>query len=190
VTDFMVALELACHRRGNARVRYLDEILATHAPATARNSPRPYMWPVTVRWRGRDTTIYLCPDRIFEIELLDMPERSRHKFFFFENDTGKMPVMARRFNGSSLRRKLIAYGHSFRAGLHTKVYGFSNVRVLTATHGQKRIENVQAAYMDHCSKLCSPKIFLFADRPSFLSADHFLDYQWADAAGNHQALLG
>jgi hypothetical protein len=38
-------------------------------------------------------------------------------------------------------------------------------------------------------KLYIPKIFLFADRPSLLSADDFLNYPWADGAGNRQGLL-
>jgi hypothetical protein len=71
VTDFMVALAVACRRRGNLRVLYLDDILATVAPAHTRDNPKPYYWPVTVRWQGRDIVIHPIPDKIFGIEDLD-----------------------------------------------------------------------------------------------------------------------
>ena len=49
VTDFMVALALACRRQGRVEMIYFDEIMRELAPAEMRANPRPYHWPVSVR---------------------------------------------------------------------------------------------------------------------------------------------
>jgi hypothetical protein len=61
--------------------------------------------------------------------------------------------------------------------------------VLTVTEGRKRIESLLAAHQEHTWQLCSPKVFLFADRASLLSADDFLTHAWVDGAGDRQVLL-
>jgi hypothetical protein len=42
ITEFMVALEIACRRRGTLQLIHFDEILATIAPPETRASRRPY----------------------------------------------------------------------------------------------------------------------------------------------------
>jgi hypothetical protein len=190
VTDFMVALERACQRRGNLRVLYLHDILAAIAPQETRENPRPYFWPVVVHWRGKETIIHPIPDKIFGIQALDRPEGRNRKFFFLEADRGTMPAVRLDLSKTSFLRKLIAYGHTHRNELHTQIYGFPNMRVLTVTKGRKRIESLQDAHRQHTWQLCSPKVFLFADRPALLSGDDILAREWVDGAGDRHTLIG
>ncbi|MBV9527742.1 hypothetical protein, partial [Sphingomonas sp.] len=57
ITDFMVALDLACRRRGTHEVIYFDKILRELAPVATRENPRPYHWPVSTDWQGREVTL-------------------------------------------------------------------------------------------------------------------------------------
>src|ERR1051326_651272 len=67
VTDFMVALALACSHHGRLQMMYFDEIMRELAPPETRRSPQPYRWPVSVRpsarWQGRESgTFFAAPD--------------------------------------------------------------------------------------------------------------------------------
>lgn len=190
VTDVMVAMEAACKRRGNLRVLYLDDILATVAPAATRESPKPYFWPVPMRWQGREVVIHPIPDKIFGIEALDQSEGRNRKFFFLEADRGTMPAVRTDLSKTSFLRKLLAYGHTYQRELHTQIYGFRNMRVLTVTRGRNRIESLQEAHRAHSWDLCSPKVFLFADRASLFSGDDCLAQVWVDGAGERHSLIG
>jgi hypothetical protein len=189
VTEFMVALERACRQRGNLRVLYLDDILATVAPARTRENPKPYYWPVPVIWRGKEVTIHPIPDKIFGVEALDRPEGRNRKWFFLEADRGTMPVVRLDLTKTSFLRKLLAYGHTYQADLHTQIYGFANMRVLTVTRGRPRIQGIQEAHREHTWQLCSPKVFLFTDRTLLLSGGDILGDLWVDGAGDHQVLI-
>src|SRR5579864_9283986 len=57
ITDFMVAIEIACRRRGTLQVIHFDEILA-NAPEETQKSKRPYQWPVALRWKGSDLVLH------------------------------------------------------------------------------------------------------------------------------------
>jgi hypothetical protein len=189
VTDFMVGLELACSRRRTLRIIHLDEILNSIAPEETRKNPKPYFWPVSVRWRGKASVIHPIPDQIFGIQDLNRPEGRNRKFFFAEMDRGTMPAVRLDLTKTSFLRKLLAYGYTYQQDLHTAIYGFPNVRVLTVTRGRQRIESIIAAHKGHTWQLCSPALFLFADRASLLAAEEFLDFNWIDGAGSRRRLL-
>jgi hypothetical protein len=189
ITEFMVALEIACRRRGTLQLIHFDEILATLAPEETRKSRRPYQWPVSLRWQGKDIIIHPTPDRIFGIRDLERPEGRNQKFVFLEADRGTMPTTRRNLTQTSYLRKLVGYGFTYKYDIHAKRYGLPNVRVLTVTPGRQRIANIIAAYRDHTATLVSPKFFLFADRQSLRRAEDFLDYPWLDAAGEQHRLL-
>lgn len=189
VTEFMVALELACRARGTLRVIYLDEILATVAPPETRANPRPYFWPVTVQWRGRETVIHPIPDKIFGIQDMERPEGRNRKFFFLEADRGTMPAVRFDLTKTSYLRKLLSYAQTYRSGIHAKAYGFSNIRVLTVAPGRKRIESIAEAYRAHAARLCPPGVFLFAARQRIATGD-LLDDVWTDANGRGCSIVG
>ncbi|HWB48624.1 MAG TPA: replication-relaxation family protein [Stellaceae bacterium] len=189
ITEFMVELEIACHRRGTLQIIHLDEILATLAPEETRKSRRPYQWPVAVRWKGSDIVLHPTPDRIFGIRDLERSEGRNTKFLFLEADRGTMPTARRSLDKTSILRKIVGYAETYRRDLHTKRYGLPNVRVLTVTPGRQRIGNIIAAYREHANTLVSPKFFLFADRAGLSRADDWLDYPLVDAAGEQHRLL-
>lgn len=189
VTDFMVALEAACRRRGHLQVLYLDDLLQTLAPEATRQSPQPDFWPVTVLWRGAPEKLYVRPDKIFAIEDRNRPEGRNHKFFFLEADRGTMPAARTALRGTSFLRKLLAYGHTYDQRLHTKRFGMGNMRLLTVANGSQRIDSLIATHRAHTWGLCSPKIFLFASRPSLFNDTDILDAPWTDANKENTTLL-
>jgi hypothetical protein len=188
ITEFMVALEIACRQRGTLQLIHFDEILA-NAPDETRAAKHPYQWPVSLRWKGSDTVLHPTPDRIFGIRNLELPEGNNRKFFFLECDRGTMPTERSDLGKTSYLRKLVGYAHTYRADIHKHRYGLPNVRVLTVTPGRHRIANIVGAYRKHVATLVSPKFFLFADRPGLAGAEDFLDYPWIDAAGEQHRLL-
>ena len=189
ITEFMVALEIACRKRGTIQVVHFDEILSTIAPAETRASRRPYQWPVALRWKGSEIVLHPTPDRIFGIRDLERPEGRNTKYLFLEADRGTMPTTRRALDKTSFLRKIVGYAETYRRDLHTKRYGMNNVRVITVTPGRQRIANIIASYREHAAALVSPKFFLFADRAGLRRAEDFLDYPWLDAAGEQHRLL-
>jgi Replication-relaxation len=195
VTDFMVALALACSRRGQLEVMYFDEIMRELAPDETRKNPQPYHWPVSVRpipdrWQGREAkTHYAIPDKIFGIRNLDRPEGRNRTFFFLEADRGTMPVVRPGLDKSSLLRKLVLYGFTHEDGLHRKYYGLPNFRVLTVVPRRQRINTILAAHKQHTARLVPAALCLFADRRGLLDGADFFAYQWLDAAGEPHRLL-
>ena len=190
ITDFMVALDLACRRRGSLEIIYFDQILRELAPPKTRNSPRPYHWPVAVGWQGSDHTLYVIPDKIFGVRDRRRGGPRATKFFCYERDRGTMPVVRSNLSQSSILRKLIGYGATHRAGFHTVMYGVSNFRVLTEAPGPKRVGSmINEGYQKHLAKVYPPGLFLFADRRSLFSAPDILQHEWLDGAGERRRLL-
>jgi hypothetical protein len=188
-TDFIVALDLGCRRRG-LEIIHLDEILRDFAPPATRESPRPYHWPVPAAWQGSEHTLYVIPDKIFGIRDRGRAQGRAAKFFCYERDRGSMPVVRSNLAQSSILRKLIGYGATYRAGLHTTIYGLPNFRVLTEAPGRQRVTNmIVDGYQGHLSHLYPPGLFLFADRRTLFSAEDFLEHQWLDGAGQRHRLI-
>jgi len=190
ITDFMVTLELACRERAGVELIHFDEILREYAPEATRESPRPYHWPVSVGWQGSETTLYVIPDKVFGLR-----DRSRSgdrglKFFCYELDRGTMPVVRSGLAQSSILRKLVSYGATHRAGLHTAMYGLPNFRVLTEAPGALRAQNmISDGYQRHLSRTYPAGLFLFTDHASLFSAEDFLDHGWLDGEGKRRRLL-
>src|SRR3954453_9106525 len=177
ITDFMVALNIACRRRGRFAVMYFDEILRELAPRATREAPRPYHWPVSTSWQGNAQMLYVIPDRVFGIRDLTRQGARAIKFFAYERDRGTMPVVRSNLAQSSILRKLIGYGATHRGGLHTAMYGLPNFRVLTETRGPKRVANmILDGYQRHLARIYPPGLFLFIDRRSLFAAEDFLDH--------------
>jgi hypothetical protein len=189
ITEFLVALEIACRRRGTLQIIHFEEILATIAPEETRKAKRPYQWPVAVRWKGSESVLHPTPDAFFGIRDLERPEGANRKFYWLEADRGTMPTARRSLDKTSMLRKIVGYAETHRRGIHTARYNLPNVRVLTVTPGRQRIGNIVATYREHAAALVSPRLFLFADRAGLSRADDFLDYPWLDAAGEQHRLL-
>src|SRR5207249_4177527 len=111
---------------------HFDEILGD-APEETRRAQRPYQWPVALRWKSSDLVLHPTPDRIFGIRDLERREGANRKFFFLEADRGTMPTARKDLTKTSMLRKIIGYGETYRRDLHTKRYALPNVRVITVT---------------------------------------------------------
>ena len=188
-SEFLTAFELACIGRGYLDTIHFDEILQTLAPAATRESPRPYHWAVRHRANGRETELYVIPDRTIGLRDRTRPDGRNRKFFFVERDRGTMPVVRKNLSQSSLLRKLIGYGLTYKDDHHKRIYGLPNFRVLTIVPGRKRIDSILEAYRQHAAQIsASPRLFLFAES-GLLTAPDFFDYEWTDAAGERHRLI-
>src|SRR2546423_1163456 len=66
IADFTSSIEIACRQGGHLQLIHFDEILRA-APAHTRESARPYHWPVKTRWQGKETVLYVIPDKTLGI---------------------------------------------------------------------------------------------------------------------------
>jgi hypothetical protein len=155
VSRFLVDLEVAFRERPNVQVITFDEILAT-APEKTRSAKSPGSWPVPVQWSGGRATVYVAPDAIFGLRLVDADEKARRAFYFLEIDRGTMTIVpserVRQSDAfphrSTVVRKLCAYADSFRLSLHKEVFGFERPRVLFVTTSAARAEAMRRAAHD------------------------------------------
>ena len=133
VSAIMVALEIACRKRGDVRLLIEHEI---PLPTATRNERNPFHWTVTVFGNQK---LGVIPDRVFALESPDNGERI---LCFLEADRGTMPVERAKHDASSIARKLQAYAQTWKAGIHRSRFGASRLRVLTVTTGKDRCERI------------------------------------------------
>jgi len=113
-----------CWERGDVRLLIENEITLSAATHKERD---PLRWTVTVSGREK---LCIIPDRVFTLEFTKTKERI---LCFLEADRGTMPVERANHSGSSITRKLHAYGLTWTAGIHYSRFGVARVRVLIAT---------------------------------------------------------
>jgi hypothetical protein len=158
VSDIMVALELACRKRG-IRLLYEDEL---DLPVTKR----PFQWWVKI---PGGTKLTVVPDRVFALEYPDSSGKPERAYFFLEADRGTMPVVRKHLSQTSFRRKLLAYAATWTNKVHQRHLGIHRFRVLTVTTIPGRVHSLLQA----CSQLeRGHGLFLFADQ-SILQKDMF-----------------
>lgn len=191
VSSVMVAFERACRERGNARIVPFAEILAGKAPPATRRLPRPQTWNVKVSAAessdvDRTQTVGITPDKIFGVQLLDLPEGRNTAYFFLEADRAEMPVIRRRLsNATSIFKKLVTYHATNRQAIHRGRFGMPSFRVLTVTTSPARVETMQGAYAR--LKGAPANVFLFTDLPSL--ADGAAFSSWSNGRGEPTPLF-
>jgi hypothetical protein len=150
VADVMVAIELACRKRGDVQLLYEDE-LAIYA------EKQPFRWQVQI---GRGSMLGVVPDRVFALDYTDANGQRQRIHFFLEADRGTMPVKRRTLSQTSFGRKMLAYVSTWRQNIHQQKLGINRFRVLTVTTIPKRV----ATLVQACSELRHGQgLFLFAD---------------------------
>ena len=171
VADVMVALEIACRKRGGVE-------LVKHRS----NHEEPFKWTVTVRQAGVSAEIGVVPDRIFGLHQKNNSDKIT--WIFLEADRATMPVTRHGFKQSSFYRKLVAYQETWRQ--KTLADSFPRFRVLTVTTTPERVENlVQASQsLSHGRGL-----FLFVDKSGFLSAENVLSMGMLNGRGETVAII-
>ena len=177
VSDIMVALEIACRRRGDVRLLIEHEI---PLPAATRNQRAPFQWTVTGSGKEK---LGVIPDRVFALESDDNGERI---LCFLEADRGTMPVERAKHDSSSIARKLHAYALTWKAGIHRSRFGISRVRVLTVTSSESRCKSILTAAS---SVLGGHGIFLQTHLTSDFSAETCLCSVWRSTTDKRVSLL-
>lgn len=190
VTDFLIAMQEACAQSEFLRLVMQHEILRGALPAT-QCDPRPSRWPVDIEYRGTRRSLHLEPDAIFAIEHAGLVPPKNRKFFFLEIDRGTMPVVRAQVEQTSVLRKLIAYGATFRAEIHRTRFDMDNMRVLIVGKSRERVDTIIEAYGAHLAGKASPRLFLATDRQSlFGHRDSMMGEAWLDLEGKRKSLLG
>jgi Replication-relaxation len=150
VADIMVAIELACRKRG-IRLKYEDQL-------ALQSERQPFQWKVKIQGGLK---LGVIPDRVFALEFPDTNGTSQRAHFFLEADRGTMPIVRRNLSQTSFRRKLLAYEATWTQNLHQTRLGIHRFRVLTVTTSAARVISLVEA----CSQLKRGHgLFLFADR--------------------------
>ncbi len=178
VTSFIVDIQ------GQEELLLLDhEELLPYLPAETRAARNPFLWNAQVRVSGKLERIGLVPDRLMSLYLSDDTRIN----FAIEADTGQMPVRRRTFKGTSIARKVAAYAAGYRAGEHTKRYGFQRLRVLFVTATRSRVATMIEATRD-VTEGSMPGMFLFTDRNTLIRQGALAPI-WQDIRGNTIALI-
>jgi hypothetical protein len=156
VADIMVAVEMACRRRGDVRLLRTSE----------SEQFVPSQWSVNVSHR---LLFRVVPDSIFCLEY-----RGARCWYFLEADRGTMPVTRRRLERSSLQRKFACYVATWEQEI-SRSFGIRRFRVLTVTTTSTRFETI----IEACKKLkCGRGLFLFADVNKLLGEADVLASAW------------
>jgi hypothetical protein len=168
VSDVMVAIELACRRRG-------IRLLTHHELAPANKTTgkrRPFRWQVKISNRLK---LGVIPDYVFALDIKDQSGASKRSFFFLEADRATMPVIRKNLSQTSFYRKLRAYEATWSQSIHQTQFGFHRFRVLTVTTSAERVKSLVNA----CSKLERGQgLFLFADWETFRTHDDIFTMRW------------
>jgi DNA-binding Lrp family transcriptional regulator len=164
VSDFMVALEIACRQRRGLRLLSEDDF---HLPGAAAAGRNPFRWRVNIPGGPACTVI---PDRVFGLEYAD----GTQAWFVLEADRATMPVSRRSLERSSFRRKLLAYQATWAQNLHHQ-FGWRRFRVLTVTTDLERIRGM----IEACQRLRQGRgLFLFMNAKVFNAKTDFFSSCW------------
>lgn len=160
ISDFMVAMEIACRTSGNIRIITKDDML-TAAPEATRRKRHPFRWQTRIYWNEQWHELAIVPDIIFGLHYTDKPEGKNKAYFMVEIDRGTMPVTRRDIGQTSFARKLHSYADTFDRKLHLEQFGIKNFRVLTITTSKERAETMKAAFRSEIAAKAPSGLFLF-----------------------------
>ena len=186
IAEAMVGLELACKANGRVRLIEVNEILRK-APEQRHRRSNPLSWQVLVARENGEAWVGVCPDGMFGLEFLDAPEGQNRAYFFIECDRATMPIVRRSLKHSSIYKKLVAYYATYRAELHTKLFGIKHFRTLFVTTSAERVSNMLEANKAVTDGRGS-SLFLFG-RADKLMSGAILDGPWRNGRGELTNLL-
>ncbi len=161
-----------------------SEILAASPPRTLHDQ-HPWAW----RARTQDTNgtirnLVTKPDYVFG---LDHTQLRKRFYFWVECDRRTEPVVRTNNNQTSVIRKYVAYEAGFRANLQGKRYALGNIRFVTLTTSQQRIDTMIDAL--RCLNLQDASMFLFAESDALRNAPDLLQLDCRDGNNEHTTLL-
>src|ERR1019366_5736408 len=135
VSDVMVAIELACRRRG-IRLLTAHELAV---PDKTTRKRRLFRWQVKISNRLK---LGVIPDYVFALDFKDQDGVAKRAFFFLEADRATMPVIRKNLSQTSFYRKLRAYEATWSQSIHQTLFGFHRFRVLTVTTSAERLKSL------------------------------------------------
>lgn len=189
VADCIISLEKACGAFPEALSYIPQESVLLLSPARPGAISRLSM-PTSYRWwtNGERITRSTVPDALFAFRD-ERGEKGRKALLFLEYDGNTMPVVRRTASQSSIVQKMLGYAAARDMGLHKKLFGYSNFRVLFVTRdSDQRIANMQAAWERYVSAEIPAGAFLFADYERLLAHSPFGDV-WTNAKGEPVQLI-
>jgi hypothetical protein len=187
VSDVTVAFEEACRQSEFLDLLFGDDVLRL-APAATRDEREPAKWRVPIRYGNSRITLKMSPDATLAIQHRE-DERAR-KYFFLEADRLTMPVERREPHQTSILRKLLAYGETYKAQIHRNRYGMSNMRVLFVTKSPERVASMLRAAQEKLPGDVPRGLFLFTDRGALFNGERNLfDVRWRSGTGEEVTLL-
>jgi predicted transcriptional regulator len=192
VSHFMVALELACRKRGYVALIQPHKLMPKNLEPE-RYRPGSLLWTVDItrKYKGRlrQYRLSAVPDKIFGLYYLNDRMQWRFDICFLEADRSTMPIARSNLFASSYRKKMIGYLESKRQNLYWQMFGRQSVRVLTVTKqaesktARKRIRNMMKVAKDLDPRGRNSRMFLFAQAREFplTDPDRILKPVWRNA---------
>jgi hypothetical protein len=186
---FMAALDVAHRRRDDLTLLEAPEIVA-RAPEKTQRARYPLKWTALVPdGRGGEVAASVISDDAFALVFDD----GTASYFLVEIDRGQMPVRrssrsqeetvaGRRRQRTFYMHKLATYYEGWRQRRHVEQFGIDQVRVLTVTTSEKRIDTMLDALREVTNQKGS-ELFLFIDEDRLQATDP-LNAEWTTGKGN------
>jgi hypothetical protein len=186
---FMVALDVAQRGRSDIHLLEASDIIA-RAPEKTQRARYPLKWTALVPGgHGVEVAASVVADDLFAFVFDD----GSASYFVVEIDRGQMPVRRHaksreEFAGGKRRlrtyyeHKLATYYHGWRQRRHVEQFGIEQLRVLTVTTSEKRIDTMLDALRDVTNGKGS-ELFLFATEEHLRSSNP-LNAEWTTGKGN------
>ncbi len=183
IADFAVALTIDVAARNDVDMLDGDALLA-RLPEATRNETKPFRFSVPVTFRSQKLTIGIEPDYAVS---LGFPTLRRRANFLVEIDRATMPIERSDLKQSSMLRKFLAYGAFRRQKLHTKVFAWTNFRVLVVTSNEDRAQNMRDCLKRIGGSKGSP-LFWITDRDALYERNS-LEHLWIDGSDMERKLI-
>jgi hypothetical protein len=190
ITEFLVSMTVGCRESEHLEFVPSHAVIAS-SPAETRAASIPDRWQVSVRYNGTSQSLHLRADGLFAVRHRELRAAGRpsDKHFFLEIDKGTMPITRPALSQSSILRKLLAYGATFRAEIHKSRFAMTNMRVLFVTETPERASHMVDAYKAHAAHAAPAGLFLFTDRVSLAAVPTILSTTWLDGEGRERRLF-
>jgi hypothetical protein len=186
---FMAAVDVAQRERHDISLLDAAAIIA-RAPEKTQRARYPLKWTALVPdGRGGEVGVSVIADDAFALVFDD----GTASYFLVEIDRGQMPVRrgvrsreevvaGKRRMRTYYMAKLAGYYHGWRQRRHVEQFGVEQLRVLTVTTSEQRIETMLDALREVTNGKGS-ELFLFIDEEKLRSTGP-LEADWTTGKGN------
>ena len=195
ISEIMATIVHGCRSRKDLEFIYESELIENRPiKAEKKFHKRSWRYELKKGYQGleRDRVFGQEPDRAFGIRKFKKDGQiETEKYFFLEADRKTMPVKRVTFNRSSYFRHMVGYIASYRNRLYSQYWGFKNVRVLTVTGSEKRIQSMIDLNAELHPKKQGYGQFLFTHEKAINldEKDNAFKEIWVDGTGQMESLL-